>query len=219
LAIVPLTPYCTKAPLSVDKGSGTGVGNGVILGTVLYSDSRAVQGAVVRLRTTSFFADTSGTPSLIQNDTIATVATDSSGRFHIDSVDTGRTYFVEVNDNKALDQGTLFKVIMARPDTVRLPPRIVTPMKVLKGTIRISGLPANAYVLIYGLERGSRVNANGTFEISDLPLGKCEEGECEYRVRIIMQKSDGTILSVDSQLDIEFDAQGNIKEVELELGD
>jgi hypothetical protein len=42
---------CSQAPLSLIDGSGTGVGNGVVMGSVLYPDSSPVANATVRLRT------------------------------------------------------------------------------------------------------------------------------------------------------------------------
>ena len=41
---------CTKVPMNADNGSGTGVGNGVVMGCVLNPNNTPVKNGVVRLR-------------------------------------------------------------------------------------------------------------------------------------------------------------------------
>jgi hypothetical protein len=220
IAILSVSPgwlfYCSTDPIATG-GSGTGVGNGMITGKVDYSNNAPVSGAVVRLRTITFLADTSGVVSVLHNDTIATTRTAADGSFCFDTVDTARTYFIEVVDSAVNEQGTLFRVTVPTADTITLPARIVSPVKVLAGKIIVSGMPKNAYVLIYGLERVDKTDSIGRFEITDLPIGDCEAGECEYKLRIIIPDGTGAITSIDSELEIEFDAQGNIQEVEIDL--
>jgi hypothetical protein len=220
IAILSVSPgwlfYCSTDPI-VAGGSGTGVGNGMITGKVNYSNNAPVSDAVVRLRTITFLADTSGVVSALHNDTIATTRTADDGSFCFDTVDTARTYFIEVVDSAVNEQGTLFRVTVPTADTVSLPVRIVSPVKVLAGKIIVSGMPKNAYVLIYGLERVGKTDSQGRFEITELPVGNCDEGECEYKLRIIIPTGTGAIKSIDTELEIEFDAQGNIKEVEIDI--
>jgi hypothetical protein len=208
--------YCSTDPIAAG-GSGTGVGNGMITGKVNYSNNAPVSNAMVRLRTITFLADTSGVVSTLHNDTIATAYTAADGSFSFDTVDTARTYFIEVVDSAINKQGTLFRVTVPTADTVLLPARVVSPVKVLTGKIIVSGIPKNAYVLIYGLERVDKTDSQGRFEITDLPIGNCEEDECEYKLRILIPTGTGAIQSIDTELEIEFDVQGNIKEVEIEI--
>jgi hypothetical protein len=219
MVCIALFGRCSQAPVTLDGGSGTGVGNGVITGQVLHQDGSTVQNGIVRMRSTGYLADTSGTVSTLRNDSIATVITDAQGRFEIDSVDTSKEYCIEVMDTIRHELGTLYKVDIPRIDTVRLATRTVTPLKILQGTITVGGLPKNAYVLLFGLERVDRADSTGKFVITDLPLGNCEFGECEYRCRVIFTDTTGMVQVVDTELEIEFDPLGNIREVELELYD
>jgi hypothetical protein len=209
----------TTFPLSGNNngGSGTGVGNGAILGTVIYPDSAPVVGAIVRLRPQNYLADTSGRPPQSLEDSIKTLRTDSAGNFSIDSVDTGRTYFIEVNDQKSRAQATLFKV-SPKQGPLKLATRVVNPVASIIGEIIITGLPVSAYVQIYGLERLGRTDASGSFTFTDLPVGKCEEGECEYKLRILVPKATGGIKSIDYELEVESGGKVSI-EIEDSNGD
>src|SRR5512136_818612 len=83
--------FCSTDTL-VSGGSGTGVGNGMITGIVIYSNNAPVYGAIVRLRTITFLADTSGIVSTLRNDTIAATRTAADGGFCFETVDTARAY-------------------------------------------------------------------------------------------------------------------------------
>jgi hypothetical protein len=180
-------------------GSGTGVGNGAILGTVIYPDSSPVAGAIVRLRPQTYLADTSGKPPHSTKD-IVTLITDSNGNFSIDSLDSGLSYYIEVNDRESLAQATLFKVLAKNQNTLRLPTRVVSPVAELSGTV--TGLPVSAYVQIYGLERLARTDSSGSFEFCDLPAGNCEEGECEYKLRILVPMAGGGVKSINYEMEV-----------------
>lgn len=213
---------CTNMMSSTGPGSGTGVGNGtVVVGKVLYPDSSVVKNATVRLRTQTYLADTSGKPVKIQNDTIATLKTDQNGEFRIDSVKSGRSYVIEINDYKNSPMGTLYKVLIdtMKNDTVRLETRIVQPDVKVNGTIVLSGLPQNAYIQIYGLERLGRTDSSGKFEFSDLPVGRCEVNECEYKLRVFTRLSNGTYTSTDYELELTSDSTGKVIRIELESND
>jgi hypothetical protein len=213
---------CTNMLSSTAPGSGTGVGNGtVVVGKVLYPDSTAVKNATVRLRTQTYLADTSGKPVKIQNDTIATLKTDKNGEFRIDSIKSGHSYTVEVNDYDNSTMGTLYKLSLNQtsPDTVKLETRTLQPDIKINGTIVLSGLPQNAYIQIYGLERLGRTDSLGKFEFSDLPVGRCEDNECEYKLRAFALLKDGSYKSTDYELELKSDTTGNVVHVDLELED
>jgi hypothetical protein len=217
---------CTGESPSIagNSGSGTGVGNGTIMGKVIHSDSTPVKNADVRLRTDCYLADTCGKIPLMRNDTFAMVSTNSAGVFIIDSVRSGYAYCIEVLDRDSVwqNEGTFYKVDIAKEDsldTVFLSTRVVAPVKEIKGTI-LTGLPKNAYIQIYGIERISKTDSLGRFELLDLPFGECERGECEYKVRVIIPLNNGEFKVYNNrELEIQTDSNGNIKDIELELDD
>jgi hypothetical protein len=198
--IVPILVSCGRGPLIAGGGSGTGAGNGIVTGTVIYPDSGPVVGAVVRLRTQKYLADTSGATPSMRSDTMCDAKTDSLGKFRMDSVDTGRYYSIEVNDCRQNAMATLYRKSVSAIDEAG--PRFVLPVAKIDGTVKASGFPGNAYVLIYGLERMCRADSIGRFEISDLPVGKCEEGECEYRIRILVPAAGGGYTVRESELEV-----------------
>jgi hypothetical protein len=206
---------CTNAPTTADNGSGTGVGNGIIIGKISYSDATPVRAARVLLRPQNFLADTSGVTSALQNDSIKTVGTDSNGVFRIDSLDTGGSYCIEVNDRRAQAEGTLYKINGIAGDTVRLPDRTAAAMAAVQGSVLLSGLPQNAYIQIFGLDKVGRTDSLGRFEIGDLPSGDCGEGECEYQLRILIPLANGGFRTESAELELANAVNGVIS-VELE---
>jgi hypothetical protein len=194
--------FCQRAPLSsAGDGSGTGVGNGAVIGHVIYQSGVPVIGGKVRLRLQSYLADTSGRLPERQEGLIDSSYTDSCGDFKIDSLVDSNTYCIEVNDNDKKAQGTLYKLSITTNDSV-LPTRIVAPDATLSGTITVSGLPANAYIQIYGLERIGRTDSKGQYEIPNLPVGNCSENECEYKVRILIPKIGGGYTIKESEIEV-----------------
>ena len=83
---------------------------------------------------------------------------------------------------------------------------------------RSSGLPQNAWVQMYGIEKLGKTDQAGRFVINELPLGDCEHNECEFILRILIVRN-GTVTAEDYQLEIEWNSAGDIVEVELELGE
>jgi hypothetical protein len=207
---------CSNSPVAAGAGSGTGVGNGFAMGKVIYADSTPVVGAIVRLRPQSFLADTTGMPTNA-GPGIAIASTDSTGAFRIHSIDTALTYSLEVNNEKDSAKGTLYKFSLDSTDTARLETRIVTLMPRVVGAIKLFGLPQNAYVQIYGLERIGRTDSLGSFEIDELPVGKCEEKECEYTLHVLARQPDGSFKASIYELELTPDISGNVIHVELEL--
>jgi hypothetical protein len=211
---------CGGSNLVNNGGSGTGVGNGYISAQVLHPDYTPVKNAQVRLRSINYVADTSLSGNSIQNDTIVNTVTNSNGQFRIDSIRNNKTYFIEVlcdGVNKD-DSGTLF-IVNKDTSTVELEPRIIAPVKKIEGTIIISSLPGNALIQVYGIERVTRSNPAGKFELNDLPVGKCERNECEYKLKVTIPQKDGTVKIYNSELEIIFDSNNNIINTEFELED
>jgi hypothetical protein len=215
IALLPAVLSCSNSADTTDNGGGTGVGNGVAVGKVLYADSTPVVGAMVRLRMQAFLADTSGSLATDRQGTVANLTTDSAGNFSVASLDSGVAYSIEVIDREQSPLATLYK-IGTTEDTTRLTTRIVAPVKRISGTIRIAGLPANAYVMVYGLEKLGRTDANGTFVITDLPVGECEHGECEYLLRVMSAAVGGGVKAVDCELEV-VNSADSIPRVELEI--
>jgi hypothetical protein len=209
---------CSLPAVTADGGSGTGVGNGMVTGRVIYPDSTPVVGAVVRLRANAYLADTSGSIPVARSATLCQTVTDSLGNFNMDSLDTGGGYSIEVVDYQTQVRGTLYRTSFPSGNTNKLETRVVTPVTKIKGSVVISGLPQNAYVQVYGMERLSRTDADGNFVIQDLPLGRCENLECEYKLRIFSPVAGGGVKSVDMELEVNADPNGNIISVELDTG-
>lgn len=212
------------SPGVADKGSGTGVGNGVMVGKVVHEDSSPVKDAEVRLRSEKYLADTSGIISTFRTDTTVNITTDSLGFFRIDSIRKGNTYWVEVIDRKDTveSSGTLYVVDVDSgciEDTFYLSTTTVAPLKTIKGTLVLQGLPQNAYVLIHGMERLAKTDSAGKFTITDLPVGNCEDAKCEYDLKLLVKKDDGTITPFKYELEILRDNSERIIQVELELSD
>ncbi len=223
--IIALLLSCTGGDLLSNSGSGTGVGNGTVLvGKVLTADSLPVCKAIVRLRTDMYLADTSGRIETARNDTFATVYTDCHGVFKIDSVRHARSYCIEILDTNSMKHsGAFCRVDLSldtTSDTVRLPSKIVSPVKDIKGTIVLNGLPRNAYIQFYGVERVGRADSNGIFKIEQLPPpADCEKNECEYKLRVTVIMKDKSVKVYESELEVRFDTNQNIIDVEFELED
>jgi hypothetical protein len=205
-------------------GSGTGVGNGVVVGKVIHDDSTPVQNAQVYLRSEQYLADTSGAFSTIRTDTTVNCTTDSQGCFRIDSVKKGNTYLIEVIDSKDStgNSGVLYVIDITKDaveDTFYLSTETVKPLKTIKGTLTLQGLPQNAYVLIYGMERYAKTDSIGKFTITDLPVGNCEDAKCDYDLEVLDIQADGTITPFKYELEILRDNAERIIYVELELSD
>jgi len=196
---------CGGTNLVNNSGSGTGVGNGYISAQVLHPDYTPVKNAKVRLRSVNYVADTLLSGNSIQNDTIANTVTNSNGQFRIDSI-----LVAEAKLNLVRVEWSL-KILIAS--------RIIAPVKHIEGTIIISSLPSNALIQVYGIERVTRSNPAGKFELNDLPVGKCEENECEYKLKVTIPQKDGTVKIYKSELEIKFDSNNNIIKTEFELED
>ena len=196
-------------------GGGTGVGNG-ITGKVSHPDGTPAIGATVLIRPDYYVQDTTGIPALPSAGVIVNCTTDSSGEFRADSLQQGN-YSIEVFD-KDSSLGTLYRLYHSDDSLDELESRVLTPLKTITGDIIISGLPQNAWVQMYGIEKLGKTDQAGRFVINELPLGDCEHNECEFILRILIVRN-GTVTADDYQLEIEWNSAGDIVEVELELGE
>ncbi|HEX7511235.1 MAG TPA: hypothetical protein VF335_08045, partial [Chitinivibrionales bacterium] len=111
---------------------------------------------------------------------------------------------------------TLYLDTFKTDNTLQLETRVVKPVKKITGNLTLQGLPVNAYIQIFGLEKIGRSDAQGSFTLTDLPEGKCEEGECTYRLRITSVQPDGSVVQIDYNLEIEN--EGGTIDIELETG-
>jgi len=213
ILLIMLNVYCNGSPNSAL--GGTGAGNAAIAGRVVYPDGMPVKGATVRARPERYVADTLGVhiPDLSEN--AVDVLTDADGLFCIDSIDTG-AYMIEVVD-AGEEKGTMIRHYCSNSGIDTLPSRIVSPVARVLGEIIVQGLPANAWVQVYGTEITSKTDALGKFEIPVLPVGKCEENECEYTLKVVVTK-DGVPVVYDYEMEVEWKAGGTFVEVELESG-
>jgi hypothetical protein len=220
VGIVLLFCSCGTTNLVNNTGSGTGVGNGYISARILHPDYTPVKNAKVRLRSVDYVADPDLPGIVVRNDTVVNAFTNENGLFRIDSVRNNKTYYIEIlSDNvKGNDSGTLY-IVNKDTSTLELESRIIAPVKHIEGTIIISGLPGNALIQVYGIERVTRSNPAGKFELNDLPVGKCKKNECEYKLKVTIPQKDGSVKVYNSELEIKFDSSNNIIKTEFELED
>lgn len=213
----------TTSPVADGNGSGTGVGNGVVVGKVTDTTAQPVSNATVRLRTKNFLADTSGMITTTYTDTSMTTTTDSTGTFIFDSIRQGRSFCIEVENQKcACAYGTLYNVTLNdnnKSDTVILSTRMLQKSKQLIGKPIVSGLPPNAYIQIYGIDRLGKTDSTGSFTIDRLPVGECERGECEYKLRVLVVNPDGSVKSLEYELEMKESCDTTTFEIEIEDGD
>lgn len=131
--------------------------------------------------------------------------------------------WIEVLDNCGQGKkGTLYRLdydTTQEHDTIFLGTHIMEPLKELQGRIVLFGLPQNAYVLIYGLERICKTDSLGQFVITDLPVGDCEDNECEYKMMVFAPDINMNLIPHEYELEIEHDTADSIIRIELELSD
>jgi hypothetical protein len=147
-------------------GTGQETTNGVV-GAVRYSDGSPGAGALVRLRLAAYLS--AGTiPADYHHGRDARA--DDSGRFFIDSLDTG-VYSIEVNDGDSV--AALFTAHLAvRTDTFDAGADTLRPYAVVSGVVDTAGQSGwQLYALVAGLERRAPVDPSGRFALADLPAG------------------------------------------------
>jgi hypothetical protein len=167
---------------------GTGTETENVAGILYNADGSRAANATVHIRKKSTLADTSGILKKVFADSV-TVTTDDSGKFAIDSLDTG-TYVIEGSDggnNLALNDSVV--VPSDTDSTVVVPPDTLKPAGAIKGVIKLSegGDPRKVFVLAFGIDRFARVNADGSFKFEKLAEGP-------YDLRLISSLANYDVL-------------------------
>jgi Concanavalin A-like lectin/glucanases superfamily/Domain of unknown function (DUF2341) len=148
-------------------GTGSQSGNGRIAGVAYTSEGTPAANAVVRLRLQNYTAAI----ALQKSSTVSRdLHTDATGRFAIDSLDTGK-YFIEVNDESA--HAVLFACTLSREEPESyLQKGVLQPTGTISGSFLSEADSVPMYVQVCGLERsGVRDLSTGGFSIRDVPAG------------------------------------------------
>ncbi|MBD3317657.1 MAG: DUF2341 domain-containing protein [Chitinivibrionales bacterium] len=170
-AIVPaLFVRCSHNPVA---GGSSQQGNGIVTCMVTDADGAPVAGATARLRPNDYLADTAGATDGSGDG----ILTDGDGRLRIGSISAG-DYSLEINDYKT--SAVLMRLSHTGNDSIDLGQLQTAPYATIKGTVEplTSQSDEPVYVQIYGLERLIPVDADGGYEITDLPAG-------EYTIRVV----------------------------------
>jgi len=126
--------------------------------------------ATVRLRRTDYIAK--GNRECIDNQQTycKNTTADSSGRICIDSVFPGN-YRMEIYDTN-INEAVLVTVSVNEIDThIEVSPITLDTTASIRGTLSFEGAKGNGTVYLFGIERKSRLDTNGTFMIHNLPAG------------------------------------------------
>ncbi|MDD5675660.1 MAG: carboxypeptidase-like regulatory domain-containing protein, partial [Chitinivibrionales bacterium] len=183
-AAVGLALRCGNAPSPL-TGNGSQTKN-AFHGTLYEPDGKtpAAHAAVLVRRKNSLANVPAVSLSKILGDT-ASVFTDKNGEFFIDSVDTG-TYTIQGNDNNG-NYVLIDSVKKTASDSLALELGADTlkPAGAMRGIVVLSqgGDPASVYVLAFGIDRFTTVNADGSFLFPNLARGN-------YHVRLITGLKD-----------------------------
>jgi hypothetical protein len=142
------------------NGTGTGVGNPVVTGTIYDPVSKkAAKKATVKLRKANYLKDSTKTNSITY---LRNGITDDNGIFSFDSLDTGSYNYCH---------SIILKVsIKSKKDT------IITTVDTLKTNSKITGYVRTttgqvipAIIQIYGLDRWTFTSSTGSFSLSVPP--------------------------------------------------
>jgi hypothetical protein len=160
---------------SLTDGGGSGTEVGVqISGSLIDNQGQPVSGAIIRLRTDDYLADTTQTKqssglSLI---TKAETTTDSLGNFRIDSVDTGK-FTIEANYQNSHGAVMTCENVPTEHYT-KIPTAVINPLATISGSIKMDPIDGasrtNSYVKIFGLERITKADSLGRFSLK-VPAG------------------------------------------------
>lgn len=181
IAIIGAALFFTCSDKPTEAGSGSSEsGNAMITGKLYLSDGiTPAVNATLHIRKKSVLADTSSSSlGRVLADTSATVITNDTGGFAIDSLNPG-LYVIEGakdSDLVLIDSVT----VTSQDSTVTLPPDTLKPAGALKGVISLSegGDPRKVFILAFGIDRFAGVNVDGSFKFSSL-------AEARYDLRII----------------------------------
>ena len=182
LAFLSLLFACSAKKVA-DPGNGSETTNGYYA-LVLGTDGRPVSGAEVFMRPADYLRDT----SLVGKEPVPSKLTDSSGRFHMDSLADSAT--LEVLFGK---KESLLKLVNEKPQTGLVDTLRLVPATALYGIVDRSNIEAGAkiFVQIRGLERVVEADSEGAFSFSSLPPG-------EHKLRIVTDRSQYGVTEGDT---------------------
>src|SRR3989339_1676222 len=171
---------CEKKPTDVGGGVETGNTSAMVMGKLYLADGHTpAANATLHIRKKTVLADTSeaGLHKVLA-DTAATVTTDDTGGFAIDSINPGLYVIEGAEDSNVVLIDSV--AVTSQDSTVVLPPDTLKPAGALKGVIYLSegGDPRKVFILAFGIDRFAGVNTDGSFKFSNLAEGK-------YDLRII----------------------------------
>lgn len=163
---VALAVCCTRSD-TIAGGGASGTSNG-ILGVAVRPDGTPAAGAVVRVRESDYFADTSARTG---DGSGADTVCGGDGAFWINGLEQG-SYVLEITDDTALC--TMVPVMLdAAVDTAALDTVILDSGAVLRGTVRAVGYATipRVFVRAVGLERITHTDTAGRFVFPLVPRG------------------------------------------------
>lgn len=155
-------------------------GNARLVGVLYEFDGKTpAVGVDIVIRPKRYLADTFGNESSKQPFAGHHAVTDEKGMFTFDSTLENGTYIIEAVSGS--DAVLIDSVVLKEGDILlTLSPRSLKPAGALQGTIKLTegGDPRKVFVLIYGIDRFSRVGSDGTFNIHNL-------AEADYDLQIV----------------------------------
>ena len=161
---------CGIHPVEITGGaSGTELSACVVTGNVVDPEGIPVNGAIVRLRPSSFLSTGPLTDVRISQSkkTIADTLTDKTGGFRFELIDTG-AFTIEVNYRDSL--GTIMTCEILPVDTgKKIPLDTLFPLSTMSGHIDAfdsNNVPdSTAKIQVYGLQRYVKPDSNGNFTL------------------------------------------------------
>jgi hypothetical protein len=186
LLIAALVPCAALLRCANPNSGGTETGDARVTSMLYNPGGSPAVGVTVYIRPDSVLADTSlGLPATAGTDS---TVTDNNGNYSFDtSLDAG-TYVIEAaNGNNAVLIDSV--VVSAGPAPDTLPPDTLRPAGAIKGIVYLSegGDPRKVFVLAFGIDRFTSVNADGSFKFSALARGS-------YNLRLISSLDDYDVL-------------------------
>jgi hypothetical protein len=159
---------------------GTESGNARLVGTLYEFDGKTpAAGVDVVIRPKHSLGDTSGNEMVKQTSPGHYAITDEKGMFAFDTSLENGIYIIEAISGS--DAVLIDSVVLKEGDILlTLSPRSLKPAGALQGIVKLTegGDPRKVFVLIYGIDRFSRVGADGSFSINNL-------AEADYDLRIV----------------------------------
>ena len=151
-------------------GGGGSEWEAKISGCAVYDGSGLpVAGARVVLCPERFLKDTSVAPDSYDAQALRETVTDEGGFFSINRLKPG-IFHIEVNNKQSWS--SLSKCEISEHDARLGIICTLKPVGRISGTLAFpAGYQGSAFVLVYGLDRVTRVAPNGTFTLSDIPEG------------------------------------------------